>query len=86
MHYCFWVFCWHLAFFAGIEIAFVSANKLAVELKKKQGRRSAIILSALLDKPYTFVGVCITAYTFFYCGVWPYCYQPYSTFLEPHRH
>lgn len=52
-----------LGFFAGIEIAFVSANKLAVELKKKQGRRSAIILSALLDKPYTFVGVCITAYT-----------------------
>lgn len=52
-----------LGFFAGIEIAFVSANKLAIELKKKQGRRSAIILSNLLDKPYTFVGVCITAYS-----------------------
>ncbi len=54
-----------LGFFAGIEIAFVSVNKLSVELKKKQGRKSYITLSNLLDKPYTFVGSCITGYTLF---------------------
>lgn len=54
-----------LGFFAGIEIAYVSANKLSVELKKKQGRRSGIILSELLEKPYTFIGACIAAYSIF---------------------
>lgn len=54
-----------LGFFAGIEIAFVSVNKLSVELKKKQGRKTGIILSDLLDNPYTFVGVCITGYSIF---------------------
>jgi putative hemolysin len=32
-------------FFSGIEVAFVSANKLPIELKKKQGLRSGRILS-----------------------------------------
>jgi putative hemolysin len=51
-----------LAFFAGVEIAFVSANKLSIELKKKQGRKSGIILSQLLDNPWHFVGSCILGY------------------------
>lgn len=54
-----------LGFFAGIEIAFVSSNKLSIELKKKQGRRSGIILSKLLDNPWTFVGSCIVGYGIF---------------------
>jgi CBS domain containing-hemolysin-like protein len=54
-----------LAFFAGIEIAFVSINKLSVELKKKQGRKSGVILSNLLDNPWYFVGSCIIGYGFF---------------------
>ncbi len=54
-----------LGFFAGIEIAFVRVNKLSVELKKKQGRKAGIIMSELLDNPYTFVGVCITGYSIF---------------------
>jgi putative hemolysin len=53
-----------LAFFSGIEIAFVSANKLSIELKKKQGRKSGIILSNLLDNPWSFVGSCIVGYGF----------------------
>jgi putative hemolysin len=37
-------------FFSGIEIAFLSANNLKIEVKKQQGRRSAIILSELKKK------------------------------------
>lgn len=54
-----------MAFFAGIEIAFVSANKLSIELKKKQGRRSGQILSELLERPWSFVATCILGYGFF---------------------
>lgn len=50
-----------LGFFAGVEIAFVSANKLSIELKKKQGRSSGLILSNLIEKPWVFVGCCILA-------------------------
>lgn len=54
-----------LGFFAGIEIAFVSSNKLSIELKKKQGRRSGIIISQFLDNPWAFVGSCIVGYGIF---------------------
>lgn len=54
-----------LGFFAGVEIAFVSANKLSIELKKKQGRKSGILLSQLLENPWHFVGSCILAYGIF---------------------
>ena len=43
-------------FFAGIEVAFVSANKISIELKKKQGLRSGRILSEFLDSPAKFIG------------------------------
>ena len=33
-------------FFTGIEVAFISANKISIELKKKQGLRSGRILAA----------------------------------------
>lgn len=47
------------AFFAGIEIAFISANRLSIELKKKQGKRSGIIMSAFMDEPSRFLTVCL---------------------------
>lgn len=43
-------------FFQGIEVAFVSANKISIELKKKQGLRSGKILSEFLDSPAKFIG------------------------------
>jgi putative hemolysin len=43
-------------FFAGIEVAFVSANKISIELKKKQGLKSGRILSDFLDSPAKFIG------------------------------
>ncbi len=45
-----------VGFFAGIEVAFVSANKLPIELKKKQGLRSGRILSEFMDTPAKFIG------------------------------
>lgn len=45
-----------IGFFSGIEIAFVSANKLSVELKKKQGNYSGRIWSAYMEKPARFIG------------------------------
>lgn len=42
-------------FFAGIEVGFVSLNRLAVELRKKQRSKSAGILSQFLDEPSKFI-------------------------------
>ncbi len=43
-------------FFSGMEIAFVSANKLKIELDEKKGSFMAKILSKFLKKPSKFIG------------------------------
>jgi len=48
-----------IGFFAGYEIAFVSANRLSIELKKKQGRKSGLILSNFIEHPARFIGTCL---------------------------
>ncbi|MBK7762437.1 MAG: HlyC/CorC family transporter [Bacteroidetes bacterium] len=45
-----------IGFFSGIEIAFVSASKLNIELKRKQGSYAGKILSKFMEKPATFIG------------------------------
>ncbi|MEO6221045.1 MAG: hemolysin family protein [Ginsengibacter sp.] len=50
-----------ISFFSGIEIAFVSASKLSVELKKKQGSYSGRIWAAYMDKPARFIGTTLIA-------------------------
>ena len=45
-----------IGFFAGIEIAFVSANKLSIELRKKQGTYSGKVWGEYADKPALFIG------------------------------
>lgn len=45
-----------IGFFAGIEIAFVSANKLSIELRKKQGTYAGRIWGGYADKPAQFIG------------------------------
>ena len=45
-----------IGFFAGIEIAFVSANKLSIELRKKQGTYAGKIWGVYADNPARFIG------------------------------
>ena len=54
-----------IAFFSGIEVAFMRANKLAIELKKKQGLSSGIILSHFVDNPVQFIGTTLTGFNLF---------------------
>jgi putative hemolysin len=50
-------------FFVGIESAFVSANRLSIELKKKQGLKSGRILSTFLESPGKFLGTAVIGIT-----------------------
>ncbi len=52
-----------MAFFAGIEMAFYSVNRFGIELKKKQGKPAAQILSRLMKTPELFVGTTIIGFT-----------------------
>lgn len=54
-----------VAYFAGIEVAFISADRLNIELKKKQGSSSGLLLSNLFDNPSRFIGANIVGFTFF---------------------
>ena len=45
-----------IGFFAGIEIAFVSANKLSIELNRKQGTHSGKVWGKFADNPTRFIG------------------------------
>lgn len=54
-----------IAFFFGIHVAFLHSNRLSIELRKKQGKSSGIILSKFLEKPSGFLGVSITGFTIF---------------------
>lgn len=45
-----------IGFFSGVEIAFVSSNKLNIELKRKQGSYSGKVLARFMENPATFIG------------------------------
>ena len=50
-----------IGFFSGIEIAFVSANKLSIELNKKQGTSSGKTWGEFADRPTKFIGTTLVA-------------------------
>ena len=54
-----------MGFFAGVEMAFYSANRFGIELKKKQGRQSAILLSKLIENPQAFLSTTLLGFTLF---------------------
>lgn len=43
------------AFFSGMEIAYISSNKLHIELEKQKGSFNAKIISSFLEKPSEFI-------------------------------
>ena len=54
-----------IGFFTGMQVAFVTANRLSIELKKKQGKPSGIILSGFMEEPAKFIGTCLVGVNFF---------------------
>ncbi len=54
-----------MGFFAGIEMAFYSANRLSIEIKKKQGGSSLLILSKFVEWPARFLGTTLIGFTIF---------------------
>lgn len=54
-----------IGFFAGYEIAFVTANRLSIELKKKQGKKSGTILARFMEFPARFIGTCLIGLNIF---------------------
>jgi len=50
------------AFFSGLEISFVSANKLRIELKSKQGSQWATLVSDYYKSPSRFISTILVAY------------------------
>jgi CBS domain containing-hemolysin-like protein len=50
-------------FFTGIQAAFISVNKISIELKKKQGMKSAKAVADFLDHPELMMGTTIIGYT-----------------------
>ncbi len=54
-----------IGFFAGYEIAFVTANRLSIELKKKQGKKSGFILAGFMEFPARFISTCLIGLNLF---------------------
>ncbi len=52
-----------MGFFSGIEMAFFSANRFGIELKKKQGRPGAALLSRFFADPELFLGTSLLGFT-----------------------
>jgi putative hemolysin len=50
-----------IGFFEGVETAFLSVNRLGIELRKKQGKSSGIILSRFMEEPSRLIGTCLFA-------------------------
>ncbi|GAC1420971.1 MAG: hemolysin family protein [Flavisolibacter sp.] len=52
-----------MGFFAGIEMAFYSVNRFGIELKKKQGRPGAVMLSRFIENPQLFLSTTVIGFT-----------------------
>jgi CBS domain containing-hemolysin-like protein len=54
-----------MGFFAGIEMAFYSANRLNIELRKKKGGTIGELLSKFVDSPANFLGTTLIGFNIF---------------------
>jgi putative hemolysin len=51
-----------IGFLSGVEMAFVSANKLSVELRKKKGTYSGKVWGSFAEKPTRFIGATLIGF------------------------
>lgn len=60
-----------IAFFVGIQTAFIYANRLNIELKKKQSNIAGSIISKFVDEPSRLTGTCLLGSVIFLviCGL-----------------
>jgi putative hemolysin len=87
-----------IGFFSGVEMAFVSANKLSIELRRKQGTYSGKIWGEYADKPARFIGTTLVGFNIilviyglfwssFMSGVWHNKIGEYSwNITNPYLH
>lgn len=54
-----------MGFFSGIEMAYYSANRLNIELRKKKGGTIGHLLSKFVDAPTSFIGTTLIGFTIF---------------------
>ena len=54
-----------MGFFAGVEMAFYSTNRLNLEIKKKQGGSAVLILARFVETPARFLGTTLIGFTIF---------------------
>jgi len=54
-----------IVFFAGIEIAFANANRLTIEIKRKQGLKRSILLSRFMENPSRFISAMLIGFNLF---------------------
>lgn len=54
-----------MGFFAGIEMAYYSANRLNIELRKKQGGTTGHLLAKFIDNPANFIGTTLLGFIIF---------------------
>lgn len=54
-----------MGFFSGIEMAFYSANRLNLELRKKQGSKGSQILTRFVEYPARFLGTTLIGFNIF---------------------
>lgn len=54
-----------MGFFSGIQMAYYSANRLNIELKRKQGGNTGHLLGKFIDAPASFIGTTLIGFTIF---------------------
>lgn len=54
-----------MGFFAGIEMAYYSANRLTIEIRRKQGGTSGHLLSKFVESPASFIGSSLIGFNIF---------------------
>lgn len=71
------------ALFSGLEIAFVSSNKLKVELRKKKGAQRSQILAGFYEKPSVFIGSMLVGNNIVMVALTYFATQLLNPWLQP---